>query len=181
VINRSIARRYAQALIDLVDADQTQAVSERLAAFNEFIEGNPLLKEVLSSPAFRMEERKKVLDKILQRLGWSRPLDKFLWYLVEHRRVVLLGAVVESFVAMVDERRGRVRVNVASARPLDEPTAASLKRSLTRGLEKEVIIEPRVDASLLAGLRVNIGDLVIDGSLETQLENLRQRLIRQQV
>lgn len=177
MINRSVARRYAQALMDLVESDP-DPVAEKLALFNRIIEANPILKEVLISPAFRQPERRRVLDQILKRLGWGKELDRFLGYLVEHGRVVLLEAIVEAFTAMLDERAGRVRVQVASAFALDDSARSGLTAALSGVLKKEVILQSTTEPELLAGVKVKIGDLVIDGSLKKQLDNLADVLVR---
>jgi F-type H+-transporting ATPase subunit delta len=177
VIKRSIARRYAQALMELAEEDAAD-IGDKLVKFAELLRANPLLKEVLISPAFRLDERKKVFSLILERLGWGPPLDRFLWYLTEHRRMAWLEVIAEVFVGMVDEREGKTRVQVTSSRPLDKKMQAELLKALTDGLGAKVVLEHRVDESLLAGLTLRIGDLVIDGSLKTQLESLRERLVQ---
>ncbi len=171
----SIARRYARALFDLVEKDPGK-VADRLVEFDRLIQEIPLLKEVLISPAFRLEERRKVFDRVLAKLAWGAPLDRFLWYLVEHRRMDLIGGIAEAFQAMVDERAGKVRVEVSSAKPLNQSTGTRLSKVLSEALGKTVIMKPRVDESLIAGLSVRVGDLLVDGSLKTQLNSLREAL-----
>lgn len=173
----SVARRYAQALLDLVERDPVK-VADRLVEFDQLIRETPLLKEVLVSPAFRMEERRKVFDRLIKKLAWGAPLDRFLWYLVEHRRIDLIGGIAEAFQAMVDRRAGKVRVEVTSAKPLDQATGTHLGKTLGKALGKTVVMKPRVDQSLIAGLSVKVGDLVVDGSLKTQLNSLREALTR---
>jgi F-type H+-transporting ATPase subunit delta len=173
----SVARRYAQALLDLVEKDPGK-VADRLLEFNRIIRETPLLKEVLISPAFRMEERRKVFDRVLKKLAWGAPLDRFLWYLVEHRRMDHIGGIAEAFQGMVDQRAGKVRVEVTSAKRLDQATGTRLSSTLSKALGKTVIMKPRVDESLIAGLSVKVGDLVVDGSLKTQLNSLREILTR---
>lgn len=180
MIKHSIARRYAQALIELVEEDAA-AVAGKLDAFAGLLGDNPVFREVLTSPAFRMEERRKVFDPVMKKLGWGPPLDRFLWYLVEHGRLEAIDDIARVFTGMVDERAGRVRVEVTSAGPLDEPTRAALLKSLTEGLGGQVILDSRVDPSLVAGLSVRIGDLVVDGSLKTQLDTLREQLLQRHV
>ena len=175
MINMSVARRYAQALLDLVEKDPGK-VADRLVEFDQLIRTNPLLKEILISPAFRMEERRKVFDRVLKKLHWGAPLDRFLWYLVEHRRMDMLGGIAEAFQAMVYERAGKVRVEVTTAKPLDQKTGTRLSKVLGQALGKTVIMKPRVDQELIAGLSVRVGDLVVDGSLRTQLNSLREVL-----
>ena len=177
MINMSVARRYAQALLDLVEKDQGK-VADRLAEFDQLIRETPPLREVLISPAFRTEERRKVFDRVLSKLAWGAPLDRFLWYVVEHRRMDLIGGIAEAFQAMVDQRAGKVRVEVSSAKPLDQATGTRLSKVLGAALGKTVIMKPRVDESLIAGLSVKVGDLLVDGSLKTQLNSLREALTR---
>jgi F-type H+-transporting ATPase subunit delta len=173
----SVARRYAQALLDLVKKDPSK-VADRLVEFDRLIRETPLLKEILISPAFRMEERRKVFDRVLKKLAWGAPLDRFLWYLVEHRRMGLIGGIAEAFQGMVDQRAGKMRVEVSSAKPLDQATGTKLSKVLGAALGKTVIMKPRVDASLIAGLSLKVGDLLVDGSLKTQLNSLREALTK---
>jgi F-type H+-transporting ATPase subunit delta len=173
----SVARRYAQALLDLVKKDPGK-VADRLVEFDRLIRETPLLREGLISPAFRMEERRKVFDRVLKKLAWGAPLDRFLWYLVEHRRMGLIGGIAEAFQGMVDQRAGKMRVEVSSAKPLDQATGTKLSKVLGAALGKTVIMKPRVDASLIAGLSLKVGDLLVDGSLKTQLNSLREALTK---
>ena len=177
MINMSVARRYAQALLDLIEKDPSK-VADRLVEFDQLIRETPQLKEVLISPAFLVEERRKVFDRVLLKLAWGAPLDRFLWYLVEHRRMDLIGGIAEAFQAMVDQRAGKVRVEVSSAKPLDQATGTRLSKALSEALGKTVIMKPRVDESLIAGLSLKVGDLLVDGSLKTQLNSLREALTR---
>jgi F-type H+-transporting ATPase subunit delta len=176
VINRSLARRYARALMDLAEEDPAK-VADRLMQFNQLLKANPALKEILISPAFRPEERKNVFSKVFELIDWGRPLDRFLEYLVEKRRVSYLDAIAECFLEMVDEKVGRVRVKLESAVAIDDQSSSQLKKALVDGLKQEVVIDKKVDSSLLAGVSVRVGDLVIDGSMKTKLNSLRNTLV----
>ena len=175
MIKRSIARRYAQALVELPGIDLDQAI-ESLSILQEQVRSMPLLRDLLISPAFRLEERKKVLDRLAKASGWEPLVERFVGYLVKMERVPWLGAIIEVLQSMVDQNAGRVRVQVHSAKPLDEATLASLQGVLAAGLKKEIHLESSVDTSMLAGVSVQIGDKVIDGSLKTQIANLRSVL-----
>lgn len=175
MIKRSIARRYAQALVELPGIDLDQAI-ESLSILQEQVLSMPLLRDLLISPAFRLEEREKVLDRLAKASGWEPLVARFVGYLVKMERVPWLGAIIEVLQSMVDQNAGRVRVQVHSAKPLDEATLASLQGVLSSGLKKEIHLEPSVDPSMLAGVSVQIGDKVIDGSLKTQIANLRSVL-----
>jgi len=177
VINRSVARRYARALMGLVDADPTGA-AEKLSSFAALVESDHTLARVLSNPVFSIRERSKVLGRILSVLNWGAPLDRFLRLLVERHRIGHLSAIAEEFSSMVDEAEGRIRVTVQSAVELEEESVAGLRQALAKGLEKQVLLEQQVQPELIAGMAVRVGGLVVDGTLASQLTRLKEKLAR---
>ena len=180
MINRSLARRYARALLDLVEKEDSSLVADKLSRFSALLTDSSELQEVLVSPAFRPEERKAVIDKVLSKVKMGDILDRFLRYLVDHRRVRYLEAIAECFLEMVDDQVGRVRVGLDSAVSLDKKIETKIKKSLAESLGKEIVIEKNVDPDLLAGLSVRVRDLVVDGSLKTKLDGLKEKLVKQQ-
>ena len=177
MINRSVARRYARALLELAESDPT-GMAEKLSAFAELVESHRNLAQVLVNPVFSLEERGRVLTRVLKDLGWGPPLTRFLELLVERRRIGHLGAIAEEFMSMADEQAGRVRVKVESAVDLDEVPVAKLTKALADGLNKQVIVERNVDPDLIAGMAVRVGSLVVDGSLRSQIARLKETLAR---
>jgi len=177
VINRSVARRYARALLEMVESDLA-GVAENLSAFAGLVETNQNLGQLLINPAFSIEERGRVLTHILKDLGWGPPLTRLLELLVERRRIGHLAAIAEEFMNMADEKEGRIRVKVESAVELEQAPMANLKKALSQGLNKQVIVEHEVDPDLIAGLAVRVGSLVVDGSLRSQIARLKETLAR---
>lgn len=177
MINRSVARRYARALIGLVQADLS-GTAAKLSGFAQVIGAHQNLAQVLSNPAFSLEERLKVLGRMIQALGWGAPLDRFLQLLVERHRIAYLATIAEEFGAMVDAAEGRVRVQVRSAAALQPEAVARLEQALAEGLKKQVVIEQQVEPDLIAGVAVRVGSLVVDGSLSSQLTRLKDSLAR---
>ena len=176
MIKRSIARRYARALLELVDTDPAP-VNKQLSEFQQTVSENPNLSHLLSSPVFSVEERERVLKALQARLSIATPLDRFLQLLVDRRRLAYLPAIAESFQELVDAKAGKVRVQVDSADPLEETVAARLKAVLATSLGKEIILLKRTDPDLLAGVSLRIGGLLVDGSLKTQLRRLSEKLV----
>jgi F-type H+-transporting ATPase subunit delta len=177
VINHSIARRYAKALLGLVDSDLIKT-AEKLKLFADLVESNPALANVLKNPGFSLDERKKVLDRVLSKLGWQVPLTRFLYLLVKRHRVAFLCAIADSFLKYVDEQEGRVRVSIESAVALDPKSLVKLQKEISKGLGKEVVFEQTVEPDLIAGMAVKVGSLVVDGSMKSQLARLREQLVR---
>ncbi|NMB74273.1 MAG: ATP synthase F1 subunit delta [Myxococcales bacterium] len=177
VIQRKTARRYARAIIELC-GDEAPKALERLRSFSDALREHTGLIQVLTNPSFSREERAKVLSDVGSRLGITSPLDRFLSVLVERRGLPYLPAILEILEDLLDERAGRVRVKVVSAAPLAPDEAHKLEATLAAALQKKIVLEPRVDPRILAGLSLEVGSVMVDGTLRTQIEKLRDRLSR---
>jgi F-type H+-transporting ATPase subunit delta len=174
----SVARRYARALFAIgVDKGSYEAFGRELAALAETYADAPELREALSNPVFRFDQRVAILDKLLPRVAPSPELRSFAQLLLDRRRIGALPAIARAYKEMVDEKLGRVQALVTSAKPLDPGTAASVQRALERRTGKKVVLESTVDPSLIGGIVARVGDLVFDGSLRTRLETLRSRIL----
>ncbi len=175
MIQGSIARRYARALIEVAGASYEQVGSE-LSGLSAALFGTPWAAEALLRPGVPKEARERALDGILQAAGLSPLTGNFLRLLLERRRLDQLPNIVRAYGAMADERAGRLRAHVASAQPLPPTMVADLTRRLGEATRKNVAVETSVDRGLLGGLVAQVGNVVYDGSLRTQLESLRRQL-----
>jgi F-type H+-transporting ATPase subunit delta len=174
----SVARRYARALFGIgVDKGNYEALGRELDALADTYAGSPELREALSNPVFRLDQRVAILDKVLPRVSPTPEVRKFALLLLERRRIGALPAIARAYKELVDEKLGRVQAVVTSAKPLDAATAASVQRALERRTGKKVIVESNVDPDLIGGIVARVGDLVFDGSLRTRLDALRARVL----
>jgi F-type H+-transporting ATPase subunit delta len=178
MIAGSIARRYAKALLEIGVAnssfDALQHELERVAALYA---GSAELRTTLENPVFLPSKRKLVLEEIARRLALSKTVRNFLLLLLDRGRIAALPAIVREHRALVDEHAGRVRAKVSSAQPLAPGVEARLKAALERRTGKVVIVERVEEPALLGGVVTQIGDLVFDGSVRTQLQTIRQTLV----
>ncbi|TFG91464.1 MAG: ATP synthase F1 subunit delta, partial [Myxococcales bacterium] len=94
------------------------------------------------------------------------------------RRVVELDAIRTAYGALADEAAGRMRARVVSASPLSDAQRERLRRALAERTGSQLELDIEVDASLLGGAVATVGGLVFDGSLRTQLDQLRSTLMR---
>jgi F-type H+-transporting ATPase subunit delta len=121
-------------------------------------------------------ERRAALQGLAGPLGLSPLLTHFLSFLIDQRRTRDLAAIHEDYVRLAEEAAGRVRGEVVSATPLDPAQLARIRAALARRMGRELDLAIRVDPDLLGGLVARVGDLVFDGSLRTQLAQLRAQL-----
>ena len=177
----ALAGRYAKALVEAVLApksttDPRQALGE-LHTFEQMVKSSPELRTVLQSPAVPISRKRAVVGRFAGSVPLSPLVRNFLFIVIDRRRTDLLGEMAQAFEAALDERMGVVRAEVRSAAPLNENQRALLKRELSRLANKEVRCDFDTDSSLIGGVVARIGSTVYDGSVRTQLETLRERLV----
>jgi F-type H+-transporting ATPase subunit delta len=172
----SIARRYAKALFSLaVEQGRVDQWSTDLARLKEAI-SNPELKDVLENPIYVKDQRRAIAQKLAAALHLEQTLTNFLLLLSDRDRFVHLPAVIDTYGALADEKLGRIRARVVSAVPLDLASAQAISSKFAAATKAEVILDRAIDPEILGGVVAQVGSLVYDGSVRTQLEDLRRNL-----
>lgn len=175
----AVARRYARALFQLAREDgRVEEVRAELTALEDAFRAHEELRHAIFRPLHPGSERRGVLGALCRRLGSSPVVQNFCAYLVDQRRVIEFGAICEAYAALADEAAGRTRAEVVSASPLSDSQRDRLRRALAARTGREVELSERVDETLLGGAIATVGGLVFDGSLRTQLDQLRGSLTR---
>jgi F-type H+-transporting ATPase subunit delta len=178
VITGSLARRYAKALLEIgIQQNIYDALGKELDRAADTLRHSPELRTALENPIFPMSKRKLVLDDVSRRLALSKTVRNFVMLLLDKGRIARLPDIARAHRALVDEHAGRVRATVTSARPLDPMLETRLKTALERSSGKTVILEKREDPAIVGGLVTQLGDTVYDGSVRTQLAQLREQLL----
>jgi F-type H+-transporting ATPase subunit delta len=173
------ARRYARALFALAretsGVDSVRAELERLAAL---FDTEPELREALFRPLHPVAERRAVLERVSERISASEQVRHFGAFLIDQRRLVDFDAIREEYIRLADAAAGRTHARVVCASPLSEPQRERLRRALAQRAGQEVELQVEVEPALLGGAIASVGTLVFDGSLKTQLAQLRSSLTR---
>lgn len=171
------AERYARALFALArEQDRVEAVGQELATLLEAMRQVPALRDVLMRPLYPAKERRAALRAVGERIGLSPLLLNFGSFLIDQRRTQQIEAIAAAYQRLAEEAAGRVRGEVVAAAPLEEAQLERLRAALARRTGRNVDLEVRVDPALLGGVVARVGDLVFDGSLRTQLAQLRASL-----
>ncbi|NLE49500.1 MAG: ATP synthase F1 subunit delta [Sandaracinaceae bacterium] len=174
----AIGRRYANALLELANEKKlTPRVQKDLNSFAETWKANAELRAVFENPKISLEAQKKVLTAVLDRLAASPLTKNTLKLLVDRGRLAEIVAIAASFDELASLEAGTVTAEVTSATALPEPYYAQLKAALEASTGKKVILVKKQDPSLIAGIVTRVGDQVIDGSVRTRLNELREGLL----
>jgi len=173
---REIAHSYAQALYELgAEAGIIDRLEEDLRYGWELISGSELYP-ALRHPLIPRGERLALVREIFA--GLEPYVRNLLLLLVERGRVAHLGEIFQEFIALREEREGLAHVQVSTPYPLDG-LRDLIKERLEEVTGREIRLEERLDRSLIGGIRIRMGDLVLDGSVRAQLERLREELLEE--
>lgn len=176
MIERTLAKRYAAALLRVTDAEgSTEEAEANLLALKAAYEKDKAFRAVLSQPRIPRVKKKLFLRKPFEGRAKKSFLD-FLELLVDKNRTDILPEVAEMFDRLADVSKGIVRVQVRSWRPLSDAHRTGLRGRLERLTGKKIEIEAQADPALKGGMLVRIGDTVIDGSVAHRLKQLGERL-----
>ena len=177
--NLAIARRYAKALLLIGKEDgKTETYRKELSDFSELIEREKSLGEAINNPLYNADERKKVLATILEKLSLSGIMKSFLTLLFDKGRFIYLSDINDFFQRLADELKGITRASLVSATELSSETVERIRSTLAERTGKDIILEIEQDPGLIGGIVTRLGDLVLDGSIKTQLLNMRESLKR---
>lgn len=179
MIKTAVARRYAQALFELLDQSNIESARVALKGLGEVIKTSPSLRHVVASPAFGATDKIAVLNELGSRLGCPPIGQTFLGQLVKKNRVGFLPEIAEAFAKLVDESKGTQRVTVSSAAALPEAERDRIKTRLREMLKREVDVTFQTDQHHLAGLQIHVGSTVVDSTVRGRLNAMHTLLTRE--
>lgn len=173
--DQTVARRYARALYETAqENDQVDAVDEDVALIRQSLQNARDLRLLFERPIVRREKKEQVTVALFEER--VEPLTlRFLRLLIHKKRDTIVPEVMQAYEHLRDDQQGLVEATARTAVPLGETERKKLVEELEALTDKNIRLQVQEDASLIGGLVVRIGDTVYDGSVEHQLETLRNR------
>lgn len=170
---------YARSLIALADEQGGRAACEEIGSeleqLLELARSDKSFGEFLSSRLIAVKARGEALSRILK--GRVSDLTmRFVLVVNRKGRLASLPAIIASYDQLLQEKFGRVEVDVYTAEVADAALLDQVRSQLSKTLGKEVILHSYIDARMIGGIKVQIGDQLLDASVATQLRRLSDRL-----
>jgi F-type H+-transporting ATPase subunit delta len=134
------------------------------------------LRRVWENPAVPADQKRRLLDAIVQREGIDKPVRNLVAVLIDHRRVQFLPRIIEQLEKELDARMGFAEAQISSARELSEAEKRALEVEIEKTTGKKVRARYVLDPSLLGGAMVRVGSTIYDGSVKGQLEKIREAM-----
>jgi F-type H+-transporting ATPase subunit delta len=171
----SVASTYARAFADVIfsahlDADRSIA---ELRTISALLGESPQLRRVWENPAIPNDQKRRVLDVIVERDKISRQVRNLIAVLIDHRRVHFFELIIDQLEKELDARMGFAEAQITSARELGDAEKRTVEAQVQKLTGKKVRAHYTQDASILGGAILRVGSTIYDGSVKGQLERLK--------
>lgn len=180
--NGSLSKRYARAIFSI--AAENNAIEQYNTALSDFVEvliqSNSELLNALTSPAFKIEERKQVANVVTQKMAMEQMLCNFISLLIDKDRLVLIQEISSFFNDMTDAHLGRVRATVQTAKDLSDTERQEIAQTLANASEvsrENLIVEYSVNPDIIGGIWARVGDKTYDATIRSKIRSMRQTLL----
>lgn len=168
---------YAAGILEIARAEGVlERVESELYELGRQIEGSPELRSALTDPQIPFDRKRAIVSDLLE--GRASPLTASLVeFLIGRDLGGDLGELATELARQSAAARNRQLAEIRSAIPLDPQTVDSLAAALSRATGTQVEVRTVVDPSIVGGIVARVGDTVIDGSVASKLESLRNVLL----
>ena len=169
----AIAKRYASAIYDIAESsDKIGEIREALNILAENYNEDEEFKVFLLDPSIKYDEKVKYLQKSFNFI--SEDAFKIINYLVKKGRVSLAEKIKDSYLKIYYEKNNKILVNATFTKELSDNQREALMKKLEEKYKKKIVLNLSVDEELIGGGIIKIGNKVIDGSIKSQIENIKK-------
>lgn len=173
----TLAKRYALSLVQLgAEQNRLDDVRRELTRIEALFTSTPELSASFADPALGHDRKKELMGQVVDSCACSELVGNFLRLLVDKKRVTVLPQIIQAFERLADEHSGLLRPTITTAFELDGGQLEAIRGALERQSSRSVIPRVAIDATLLGGVVVRIGDTVYDSSVRTQLRRIQDQL-----
>jgi len=172
-----LAKRYAKAIFAVGQEEgKSEAFRETLNVLGDFLVKYPEAMDALTNLLYPMELKEKVMAKLINELQSDQLMANFLNLVVQKKRADILPEIATEFQLMVDADQNISRGTVISASEISGELQTKVQSTLENITGNKVILTSEINPAIIGGIIAKVGDLVIDGSIKTQLAGLNESI-----
>jgi len=174
----STSNSYALALYELSkDSSELEKVEENIKALDSLLKNNSNFEEMVLNPTVSKEDKKNVISKIADQNNFSEIVKKFLGFVCIKNRLFFLDKILESFLNLISKSKGELKAKLISSKELSEEEQKKITNELSKDFKSTLNIDYKYDPSLIAGLIIQVGSIMVDTSIKTKLKKLEQNML----
>ena len=177
-LSDSTASRYSLALFELAEENKcVQEIEEQCFKLVKFINENEDFNSVIKNPTNKKNDLLNILKNISDHYKFNILLKNFLCFLVEKRRLFFVDLILKTFVDICSNRKGEVSAKLTSAKELTVDEIKKIKDELSQNFSTKINLNYKYDQSLIGGLIIQVGSVMIDTSIKHKLQKIENRMI----
>lgn len=177
-MKNEVAERYGAGLFELAkEENKVEEYMNQVLLLKHTLKENPELSTFFLSVKVSKEEKRNVIDKVYSTYV-DHNIVNFIKLVVDKGRATQLLNIYTSFIRMCEEDLGIQHATVLSARKLSQEDMNTIGNTLVSKTNKRIILENVVDPSIIAGIKVTVGNTVTDVTMKTKIDRMRNTLLK---
>ena len=149
--------------------NQTQEFTLNMVSFMQLFNSNESLRHFVKNPTYSVGSQKIVFDRILDLMNFNKLVRNFFSILIIKKRIFFLDNIIEEFFKIISHNRGEIGANLISAKQIDEKTILDIEKEISANIKSSIKLKSKVDETLIGGVVIQIGSLMIDTSIKNKL------------
>ena len=176
--SNSTSLSYAQALYELAkESSEMSEVEDGMNGLKKLLNLDSDFKQMVLNPVITKEEKNKVINGIANHYNFCQTLKKFLSFLNFKNRLFFLNQIIGSFLNLVSINKGELKAKLLSAKKLSEKELETIQSELAKDFQTPIKIDYKYEPSLIAGLIIQVGSIMVDTSIKSKLKQLEKNMI----
>ena len=174
----STSKSYALALYELSQENsELDQVQDGISGIKELLDQSSDFRQMVLDPTLTKEEKNKVINKMVEQYNFCQTLKKFLGFLSEKNRLFFLARIIDSFLDLVSSSKGELKAKLLSSKELSKIEIEKIEKELSSDFKSPVKIEYKHEPSLIGGLIIQVGSIMVDNSIRNKLRHLEKSMI----
>ena len=172
------ADRYSLALYELASENNvlSKVENQSLSILN-LISKSKDFSNLIKDPTNSREDFLKVIDIISNNNKFENLFKKFLFFLITKRRFFYIEQILNSFIETCSKKRGELKAELKSAKELSDNEITKITDELTKNFSSKIKLNYTHDKSLIGGLVVQVGSIMVDASIKNKLQQIKNRMV----
>ena len=169
---------YSQALFELASENNSiNHIEVQVSSILGLIDKSKDFKDLIKDPTNKIEDQLKVINTISNQFKFNELLKKFLGFLVSKRRFFYVEKILNDFVSICSNARGEIQAELSAAKNLNENEINNIKNELSSTFGSNIKLKHKYDPSLIGGLIIKVGSIMIDTSIKNKLQQIEKKMI----
>jgi len=178
IFSDTSASRYSLALYELAEENKhIQEIEDQSSALIKLLDKSVDFESIIRNPTNKKEDQINVISKIAEHYNFNILLKNFLCFLVVKRRLFFLRNILTKFMDICSQKRGEVKARLVAAKKLNDEEVNKIKDELSKDFINKVKLHYKYDPSLIGGLIIQIGSVMIDTSIKNKLKKIENKMI----